>query len=90
MVWLIEVQGKSTLMKLLLRLYDPTEGTILVNGQDIRTLKIKELRSCVATLFQDFTIFPFSVGFTSSLKETLTYLTLTDQRKHRPRKYVCH
>jgi ABC-type multidrug transport system fused ATPase/permease subunit len=48
-------------MKLLLRLYDPTDGTIFVNGQDIRTLKAQDLRSCISTLFQDFTVFPLSV-----------------------------
>ena len=31
--------GKSTVLKLISRLYDPTEGQILVNGQDIKTLK---------------------------------------------------
>jgi len=53
--------GKSTLLKLILRLYDPTEGFILVNDIDIRNLKVQDLRACISTLFQDFTIFPFSI-----------------------------
>lgn len=46
--------GKSTLVKLLLRLYDPQEGMVLVNGIDIRRFDLAELRSKVGVLFQDF------------------------------------
>ena len=53
--------GKSTLLKLMLRLYDPTEGTILVNGQDIKALKLVDLRESMAVLFQDYTHFPLTV-----------------------------
>lgn len=59
--------GKSTVLKLILRLYDPTEGTILVNDKDIRTLKLADLRECVSVLFQDYTHFPLSVS------DALTY-----------------
>lgn len=51
------------MLKLILRLYDPTEGTILINDQDIRTLKLEDLRECVSVLFQDYTHFPLSVGW---------------------------
>jgi ABC-type multidrug transport system fused ATPase/permease subunit len=54
--------GKSTMLKLILRLYDPTEGAIFVNNQDIRTLKLANLRDCVSVLFQDYTHFPLSVS----------------------------
>jgi ABC-type protease/lipase transport system fused ATPase/permease subunit len=54
--------GKSTVLKLILRLYDPTEGAILINGQDIKTLKLADLRDCVSVLFQDYTHFPLSVS----------------------------
>lgn len=46
--------GKSTLVKLLLRLYDPQQGQILINGTDIRCFSLDELRANVAVLFQDF------------------------------------
>ena len=46
--------GKSTLVKLLLRLYDPRQGAVLVNGIDIRRFDLAELRSKVGVLFQDF------------------------------------
>ncbi|KAF8525243.1 P-loop containing nucleoside triphosphate hydrolase protein [Hysterangium stoloniferum] len=53
--------GKSTILKLLNRLYDPTEGSILIDGRDIKKLKLKDLRSCISTLFQDYTHFPLSI-----------------------------
>ena len=53
--------GKSTILKLMCRLYDPSEGNILVDGQDIRTLKLHDLRNTIACLFQDYTLFPLSV-----------------------------
>ena len=53
--------GKTTLIKLLLRFYDPTEGTILVNGIDIREYNLKAYRKLFAADFQDGKIFAFSV-----------------------------
>lgn len=44
--------GKSTLIKLLTRLYDPTGGRIMLDGQDIRTLPLAELRRLFTVLFQ--------------------------------------
>ena len=46
--------GKSTVVKLLLRLYDPQEGTVTLNGIDIRRFRPAELRSRMGVLFQDF------------------------------------
>ena len=46
--------GKSTLVKLLLRLYDPQQGTVLVNGIDIRRFRLDELRGTMGVLFQEF------------------------------------
>ena len=51
------------MLKLLLRLYDPAEGTILVNGQDIKTFKLADLRESMAVLFQDYTHFPLTVSY---------------------------
>ncbi|KIJ45081.1 hypothetical protein M422DRAFT_251278 [Sphaerobolus stellatus SS14] len=53
--------GKSTILKLLNRLYDPTDGTIFIDGQDIKTLKLADLRRCISVLFQDYTHFPLSI-----------------------------
>ena len=54
--------GKSTILKLISRLYDPTEGTIFINGQDIKTLRMEDFRHAMAILFQDYTLFPLTVG----------------------------
>lgn len=49
--------GKSTLIKLLLRLYDTDEGAIRMDGQDIRQLPLQELRSRFGVVFQNDAIF---------------------------------
>ena len=49
--------GKTTLTKLLMRLYDPDSGEILYNGKDIKEYKLDELRNRVAAVFQDYRIF---------------------------------
>ena len=54
--------GKSTFIKLLCRLYDPTEGEILLNGIDIRKYDYDEYRRIFSVVFQDFNLFSFSVA----------------------------
>lgn len=54
--------GKSTILKLIARIYDPTEGTIFIDNKDIKTLKLVDLRRAMSILFQDYTHFPLSVG----------------------------
>lgn len=54
--------GKSTILKLIARLYDPVEGEILIDGRDIRRLRLDDLRRATSVLFQDYTHFPLSVG----------------------------
>ena len=51
--------GKSTFIKLLCRLYDPTEGKILLNGIDITRYKYDEYMNLFAVVFQDFSLFDF-------------------------------
>ncbi|MBP5326481.1 MAG: ABC transporter ATP-binding protein [Bacteroidales bacterium] len=53
--------GKSTLLKLALRLYDPQEGAVLINGVDIRRYNLSDLRRNVSALFQDYVNFYFTV-----------------------------
>jgi ABC-type multidrug transport system fused ATPase/permease subunit len=53
--------GKTTIIKLLLRYYDPTEGEIAINGIDIRKYDINELRKCFSVLFQDYTNYAFTI-----------------------------
>lgn len=54
--------GKTTFVKLLCRLYDPTEGNILLNGVDIREYEEKQYRSLISVVFQDFRIFSLPFG----------------------------
>ena len=49
--------GKSTVLRLLLRFWDPQEGRILINGIDIRRFALSELRSRIAVLEQDTFLF---------------------------------
>jgi ATP-binding cassette subfamily B protein len=53
--------GKSVLAALLSRLYDVTEGRIMLDGRDIRDLSLPALRQAVATAFEDPTLFSMSV-----------------------------
>lgn len=53
--------GKTTIIKLLLRLYDPTSGTIFYNGRDIREYNLKAYRELFATTFQDFQMFGMTI-----------------------------
>lgn len=54
--------GKTTFIKLLCRLYDPTEGQILLNGIDIRKYDYDEYIRLFSIVFQDYKIFSFSVA----------------------------
>jgi ATP-binding cassette subfamily B protein len=47
-------QGKTTLVKLLTRLYDPTSGRILLDGVDLRDYDLEDLHSQIGVIFQDF------------------------------------
>ncbi|KAF8554561.1 P-loop containing nucleoside triphosphate hydrolase protein [Imleria badia] len=53
--------GKSTILKLISRIYDPTEGMIFIDDKDIKTLKLADLRRAMSTLFQDYSYFPLSI-----------------------------
>lgn len=53
--------GKTTIIKLLCRFYEPQRGEILVNGQNIRNYSLKSYRHGISALFQDFAQYPFSV-----------------------------
>ena len=53
--------GKTTIIKLMLRLYDPAEGTIRVNGIDIRKYNLRAYRELFATAFQDYQLFGVTI-----------------------------
>lgn len=64
--------GKSTLVKLLLRLYEPQGGEILVDGIDIRRFALDDLRLHVGVLFQDFTKYNLTARENIALTEEST------------------
>lgn len=53
--------GKSTLASLLLRFHDPAEGSVLVDGEDIRNYTLESLRSQISIVMQDSPLFAVSV-----------------------------
>jgi ATP-binding cassette, subfamily B, bacterial len=59
--------GKSTLMSLLTRFYDPTEGEILLDGRDLRDYKLADLRDQFAIVLQE------PVLFSTSIAENISY-----------------
>ncbi|MDJ0718435.1 MAG: ABC transporter ATP-binding protein [Prochloraceae cyanobacterium] len=59
--------GKSTMVSLLLRLYDPLEGQILIDGRDLREYKIDSLRQQISIVLQD------SVLFSTNIRENIAY-----------------
>lgn len=53
--------GKSTFIKLICRLYEPTEGKILVGGVDISTIKPDDYRELLSVVFQDYELFYMTI-----------------------------
>lgn len=54
--------GKTTMIKLLCRLYEPTEGAIFLNGIDIRKYDYCEYMQLFSVVFQDFALFDYSIA----------------------------
>ena len=59
--------GKSTLLKLLCRFYDPTDGSIQIDGQDIKDIPLDDLRRQITVLFQQ----PFH--YNTTLRDNILY-----------------
>lgn len=64
--------GKTTIIKLLTRLYDPVSGVVLLDGEDIRKYDLKELYEIYGTIFQDFG------KYAVSAKENIYYGNIND------------
>lgn len=75
--------GKTTLTKLLVRLYDPQQGSITLNGVDLRTMRLSELRQYVGVVTQEVQLFHASVRdnltfFDDSIPDERILQTLSD------------
>ena len=66
--------GKSTIVKLLCKFYEPTEGHIYLNDIDISKISTKKYYEILSPTFQDFRLFPFRISenITSKLKEDIS------------------
>ena len=53
--------GKSTIINLIPRFYDPTEGRITIDGHDLRDVKIESLRAQTGIVLQETTLFSGSI-----------------------------
>ncbi len=63
-------EGKSTIINLLVRLFRPDEGEILLNGVNINEFKEEELYKMFACIFQQVNIYPYTLGENISMHET--------------------
>lgn len=63
--------GKTTLIKLILRLYLPSAGTILINDKDIKNLSPSSIRKQITSVFQDFIKYPFTVKENITLSDII-------------------
>ena len=70
--------GKTTFIKLLCRLYDPTEGEILLNGIDIRKYRYDEYMNIFSVVFQDFKLFALPLGQNVATSSTYDEKRVTD------------
>lgn len=68
--------GKTTLIKLLLRLYDPLRGIILIDNHDIRNLRLDSLRRQVGLVSQDITLFSGSVAENIGYRDLMTKIDM--------------
>ncbi len=69
--------GKTTIIKLILRIYSPTSGRITLNGIDIKQIPYRQYISKIACVMQDFTLFAYSI------KENMIFDGIYDDVKFR-------
>ncbi|MDD3393731.1 MAG: ABC transporter ATP-binding protein [Anaerotignum sp.] len=67
--------GKTTFLKLLARLYEPTKGYITLNGINIKDIDYEKYQSILSTVFQDYKLFAFTI------KENLVFDKLISDEK---------
>ncbi|WFB57051.1 ABC transporter ATP-binding protein [Paenibacillus sp. BR1-192] len=79
--------GKTTLMKLLLRTYDPPPGKVLIGGEDIRKLTLKSLREGIAYVPQDGFLFSSTIRENIAFYRRDTKPTVVEEAARKARVY---
>lgn len=74
--------GKTTLTNLLLRLYDVTDGSILIDGRNIKDVTVSSHRNRFSAVFQDFQTFACSVGENVALDENVDKARVLEALRH--------
>ena len=74
--------GKTTLTNLLLRLYDVTDGQILIGGEDIREVTVSSHRDRFAAVFQDFQLFACKTGENVALSDSYDEERVKEALRH--------
>ena len=74
--------GKTTLINLLMRFYDVNEGSILINGKDVRSFNKQELRKKFGVVFQNDVLFMDKVGENISLGRDISIEQMAAAAKH--------
>ncbi|CAF3351003.1 unnamed protein product [Rotaria sp. Silwood2] len=72
--------GKSTVISLLLRFYDPQQGSILLDGYDLRSLNLRWLRSIIGIVQQEPVLFDFNIR--DNIAYGMLDRTVTDEEIH--------
>ncbi len=70
--------GKTTIVKLVTRLYEPTSGQILLNGREIQEYAYTAYQNLIATVLQDAKIFPFTIAENVALEHEIDPTRLSD------------
>ena len=70
--------GKTTIVKLITRLYEPSSGQILLNGRDIQKYAYTAYQDLIATILQDAKIFPFTIAENIALESEIDPDKLSD------------
>ena len=82
--------GKSTILNLLMRLYDPDEGQILIDGQDVRALSPTELRSRFGVVFQNDFVTEGTIADNIRFFRELDDASLEHAAKHAQADFIAH
>lgn len=62
--------GKTTMVKLLERLYDPDKGEILIDSQDLRQIKLESIHNSISTVYQDYQYYALTIAENILMRET--------------------